>query len=302
MTFRVSVEEYEIIMKKIAESGLNNQEYILRAVLNTTIQSNAELKELLPELKRVSIELNRQGNNLNQIATVLNQRGYVDYKNILSQTLEAVQDTIEGVKEVWQFKAVSSKSPIKTAIAYVSKEEKTEQKLLSGYNLTSPETAYDEMQTTKEVWSKTDGRTYKHYVQSFAPDEVITPEQAHAIAKEFVESCPQFNGFEVLIATHQDREHIHTHFIINSVSFEDGHKFQQKSTELQEMKDLSDKICLEHGLSLTQKGRTFDGKEREETTAYTKEQYRLLQKAEQGKVKSYVQDIALVVMGCREQA
>ena len=199
-------------------------------------------------------------------------------------------------------KAVSSKSPIKTAIAYVSKEEKTEQKLLSGYNLTSPETAYDEMQTTKEVWSKTDGRTYKHYVQSFAPDEVITPEQAHAIAKEFVESCPQFNGFEVLIATHQDREHIHTHFIINSVSFEDGHKFQQKSTELQEMKDLSDKICLEHGLSLTQKGRTFDGKEREETTAYTKEQYRLLQKAEQGKVKSYVQDIALAVMGCREQA
>lgn len=199
-------------------------------------------------------------------------------------------------------KAVSSKSPIKTAITYVSKEEKTDQKLLSGYNLTAPETAYDEMQITKEVWNKTDGRTYKHYVQSFAPDEEITPEQAHIIAKEFVESCPHFKGFEVLIATHQDREHIHTHFILNSVSFEDGHKFQQKSTELQAMKDLSDKICLEHGLSLTQKGRTFDGKEREETTAYKKEQYRLLQKAEQGRAKSYVQDTALVVMACREQA
>lgn len=199
-------------------------------------------------------------------------------------------------------KAVSSKSPIKTAIAYVSNKEKTEQKLLSGYNLTAPETAYDEMQITKEVWNKTDGRTYKHYVQSFAPDEKITPEQAHTIAKEFVESCPQFKGFEVLIATHQDREHIHTHFILNSVSFEDGHKFQQKSTELQEMKDLSDKICLENGLSLTKKGRTFDGKEREETTAYKKEQYRFLQRAEQGEVKSYVQDIALTVMECREQA
>lgn len=199
-------------------------------------------------------------------------------------------------------KAVSSKSPIKTAIVYVSKEEKTDQKLLSGYNLTAPETAYDEMQITKEVWNKTDGRTYKHYVQSFAPDEEITPEQAHTIAKEFVESCPQFKGFEVLIATHQDRKHIHTHFILNSVSFEDGHKFQQKSTELQAMKDLSDKICLEHGFSLTQKGRTFDGKEREETTAYKKEQYRLLQKAEQGRAKSYVQDIALAVMECREQA
>ena len=199
-------------------------------------------------------------------------------------------------------KAVSSKSPIKTAIAYVSKAEKTDQKLLSGYNLTAPETAYDEMQTTKEVWNKTDGRTYKHYVQSFASDETITPEQAHAIAKEFVECCPQFKGFEVLISTHQDREHIHTHFILNSVSFEDGHKFQQKSTELQEMKDLSDKICLEHGLSLTHKGRTFNGKEREETTAYKKEQYRLLQRAEQGEVKSYVQDIALAIMDYREQA
>ena len=158
------------------------------------------------------------------------------------------------------------------------------------------------MQITKEVWNKTDGRTYKHYVQSFAPDEEITPEKAHFIAKEFVERCPQFKGFEVLIVTHQDREHIHTHFILNSVSFEDGHKFQQKSTELQEMKDLSDKICLENGLSLTKKGRTFDGKEREETTAYKKEQYRFLQRAEQGEVKSYIQDIALAVMECREQA
>lgn len=102
MTFRVSAEEYEIIMKKIAESGLNNQEYILKTVLHTTVQSNAELKELLPELKKVSTELKRQGNNLNQIATVLNQRGYVDYKNTLPQTLEAVQDAIEGVKEIWQ--------------------------------------------------------------------------------------------------------------------------------------------------------------------------------------------------------
>ena len=69
-------------------------------------------------------------------------------------------------------KAVSSKSSIKIAIAYVSKEEKTEHKLLSGYNLSLPETAYEEMQITKEIWNKTDGRTYKHYIQSFAPDEV----------------------------------------------------------------------------------------------------------------------------------
>lgn len=199
-------------------------------------------------------------------------------------------------------KAVSSKAPISTAIDYVSKDEKTENKLLSGYNITSPDAAMDEMQVTKEVWGKTGGRTYKHFVQSFAPDENITPEQAHEIATQFAEQCPLFKGFEVLIATHKDREHIHTHFVVNSVNFEDGHKFQMKSTELQDMKDLSDKLCRERGLTITRKGKTFHGEDREETTAYSKETYRLLQKAAQGKTDSYVQNIALAVLECREQA
>ena len=199
-------------------------------------------------------------------------------------------------------KAVSSKAPISTVIDYVSKDEKTEDKLLSGYNLTSPDTAKDEMQATKEVWGKTGGRTYKHFVQSFAPDENITAEQAHELAVKFAEQCQQFKGFEVLIATHQDRKHIHTHFVVNSVNFENGHKFQMKSTELQDMKDLSDKLCAERGLSITKKGKTFHGEDREETTAYSKEQYQLLKFAEQGKKQSYVQDIALAVLQCREQA
>ena len=199
-------------------------------------------------------------------------------------------------------KAVSSKAPISTVIDYVSKDEKTEDKLLSGYNLTSPDTAKDEMQATKELWGKTGGRTYKHFVQSFAPDEDITPQQAHELAVKFAEQCPQFKGFEVLIATHQDREHIHTHFVLNSVNFEDGHKFQMKSNELQEMKDLSDKLCAERGLSITKKGKTFHGEDREETTAYSKEQYQLLQSAEKGKAQSYVQDIALAVLQCRTEA
>ena len=199
-------------------------------------------------------------------------------------------------------KAVSSKAPISTVIDYVSKDEKTGDKLLSGYNLTSPDTAKNEMQATKEVWGKTGGRTYKHFVQSFAPDENITAEQAHELAVKFAEQCSQFKGFEVLIATHQDREHIHTHFVVNSVNFENGHKFQMKSTELQDMKDLSDKLCAERGLSITKKGKTFHGEDREETTAYSKEQYQLLKSAEQGKKQSYVQDIALAVLQCREQA
>lgn len=198
-------------------------------------------------------------------------------------------------------KAVSSKASINTAIEYVTKEEKTEKKLVSGYNC-QPENVAEEMQLTKEAWGKTDGRTYKHIVQSFHPDEPITPDEAHQIAQEFAEKCPQFQGFEVLIATHEDKKHIHTHFIINSVSYEDGHKFQQSKQELKQWKELSDEILKEHGLKIVQKGKTYEGKDREETSTYTKEAHRRQKKAEAGEIKSYVQNIALAVMEERKKA
>lgn len=198
-------------------------------------------------------------------------------------------------------KAVSSHASIVQALNYVMKDEKTTEKLLSGLNC-EPETVKDEMQITKILWGKTGGRTYKHFVQSFSPEEQITPAQAHQIAKEFAARCPQFKDFEVLIATHEDREHVHTHFILNSVSCVDGHKFRMHKSELQQMKELSDVICSERGMHITEKGKTFSGQEREETSAYKKETYQLLKQAEQGTVKSYVQEIALAVMNCQETA
>ena len=84
-------------------------------------------------------------------------------------------------------KAVSSKAGINTVLDYVMQEEKTEQKLLSGLNCV-PDTVKDEMRVTKLLWDKDGGRTYKHFVQSFAPGEKIDPEQAHQIAK----STPEY--------------------------------------------------------------------------------------------------------------
>lgn len=199
-------------------------------------------------------------------------------------------------------KAVSSHAPIGTAIDYVEKREKTEERLLYGIRVT-PETAKEEMQATKEIYGKTDGRTYKHFVQSFAPGENITPEKAHEIAKEFAESCPLFKGYEVLIATHKDKKHVHTHFIINSVSFEDGKKFQMSSKDLQKMKDRSDEICHEHGLSICEKNKTFDGHERTGITAWTKEKYHFLQDMLEGRsVKSYVYNTMEVVKDSMNRA
>lgn len=198
-------------------------------------------------------------------------------------------------------KAVSSKAGIGQALDYVTKDEKTEKKLVSGLNC-EPDTAKDEMQATKELWGKTEGRTYKHFVQSFAPEEKIEPEQAHCIACQMAAERPEWKGFEVLIATHQDKDHIHSHFIVNSVSFENGHKLQQSRADLQNMKDMSDEICRQQGFHITEKGKTFSGDVREETVAWKKETYQLLKQAEQGKVKSYVQDIALAVLDCKETA
>ena len=198
-------------------------------------------------------------------------------------------------------KAVSSRAGIKTILNYVMKEEKTEQKLLSCLNCT-PDMVQEQMEFTKRLWGKNGGRTYKHFVQSFAPEENIDPVQAHQIACQLAASRPEWQDFEVLIATHEDKEHIHTHFVVNSVSYVAGHKLQQSKAELQAMKDYSDQLCAKYGLHITEKGKTFDGQEREETAAFSKDTYQLLKKAEQGEVKSYVQDIALAILDCREKA
>ncbi|MEQ2930234.1 relaxase/mobilization nuclease domain-containing protein [Agathobaculum butyriciproducens] len=198
-------------------------------------------------------------------------------------------------------KAVSSRAGIKTILNYVMKEEKTEKKLLSCLNCT-PDMVQEQMEFTKRLWGKNGGRTYKHFVQSFAPEENIDPVQAHQIACQLAASRPEWQDFEVLIATHEDKKHIHTHFVVNSVSCVDGHKIQQSKAELQAMKDDSDRLCMQHGLHITEKGKTFDGHNREETAAFSKDTYQMLKKAEQGEVKSYVQDIALAILKCREQA
>ena len=155
-------------------------------------------------------------------------------------------------------KAVSSRAGIKTILNYVMKEEKTEQKLLSCLNCT-PDMVQEQMEFTKRLWGKNGGRTYKHFVQSFAPEENIDPVQAHQIACQLAASRPEWQDFEVLIATHEDKKHIHTHFVVNSVSCVDGHKIQQSKAELQAMKDYSDQLCAKYGLHITEKGKGYLG-------------------------------------------
>lgn len=123
-----------------------------------------------------------------------------------------------------------------------------------------------------------------------SPNRIL---QAHQIAKEFVEQCPLFSDFEVVYATHVDKEHIHTHFVVNSVSFANGHKFQMSKKDLEDMKSLNNKLCIEHGFTVLEIERKKS--DRKEIIAYDMAKYQFLKKAKEGKVKSYVQDTAVAV-------
>ena len=114
--------------------------------------------------------------------------------------------------------------------------------------------AVEQMQITKELFGKTDGVEHYHYVQSFAESDNISPELANEIGQQIAKEL--FPGYEGIIATHTDTKKIHNHFDFNSVNWETGLKLQIGPPELQKMKDLSDKICLEHGLSVVDQTQT----------------------------------------------
>lgn len=107
--------------------------------------------------------------------------------------------------------------------------------------------AITEFEATKAAWSKEDGIRFYQYVQSFSPEEHITHKQAHEIALEF--AAKAWPGYEVLVVTHCDTTHIHSHFVINSVSFENGLKLRQHPDTLLHLRKLSDERCAAHGFS-----------------------------------------------------
>ena len=143
-------------------------------------------------------------------------------------------------------------SAMRAVINYCQQEYKTfdsrsKRQLVSGINCDGAN-SYREFMATKKVYGKADGILFYQYAQSFSPTEKLTPEQAHEISTEFAEKA--WPGQEVLVATHCDASHIHTHFVINSVSFESGKKLRQSPSTLRQLRALSDEICLAHGLSV----------------------------------------------------
>lgn len=145
--------------------------------------------------------------------------------------------------KLWKFK-----SRLDRLIDYAINGEKTENKLyVSGINC-MPDTAFYEMDNTKKQFFKTGGIECYHGYQSFAEGEV-TAEQAHEIGVKLAEEI-WGDRFQVIVSTHLNTDNIHNHFVLNSVSFIDGKRFCNTKNDYAIMRNTSDKLCEEYGLSV----------------------------------------------------
>lgn len=169
--------------------------------------------------------------------------------------------------------AISSKASIKRIINYVTQDKKTTSDLITGKDCMA-ESCLEEMLYTKNLYNKTGGRQYIHIIQSFDSKDNLTPNQVHDAGLKLANT---FNGFQVLVATHIDKEHLHNHLVINSVSFENGYKIQMSKKDLQYLKNYSDKICLEMGASVIPK--------KDKTNYIKRNEYRVAERGESWKFK-----------------
>ena len=199
-------------------------------------------------------------------------------------------------------KRTNTHGAMRNCIEYVLRQDKTSELLtyITGpycHNEINYDLVYRTFLEEKKMWNKDTGRMYAHNIISWHKDEQITPEQAFEFGKEFAENW--FSGFQTLVAVHKDKDHIHCHLVTNSVSYEDGRKLHNTRKDLERMKQLTNQMCRERGLTVAEKGKHFDGSqiEKGEVIAWSKDKYNLF--CQQVK-DSFVADCAMAVLKALE--
>ena len=199
-------------------------------------------------------------------------------------------------------KRTNTHGAMRNCIEYVLRQDKTSELItyVTGpycHNEINYDLVYRTFLEEKKMWNKDTGRMYAHNIISWHKDEQITPEQAFEFGKEFAENW--FSGFQTLVAVHKDKDHIHCHLVTNSVSYEDGRKLHNTKKDLERMKQLTNQMCRERGLTVAEKGKHFDESqiEKGEVIAWSKDKYNLFRQ----QVKdSFVADCAMAVLKALE--
>ena len=164
----------------------------------------------------------------------------------------------------------------------------------------TPRTVFQEFQRVRQMFGKdvNGSRTYLHGTVSFAPREV-SAEEAKDFAVELVEQV--YPGHQVLVVSHTDANHPHAHFVVETVSYENGKMLHTSKHDLEQAKKLCEQMCRDRGLSIAQKGHHADGTPFEdgEFTTWEKNKYHQLVKDPK---KSYLVTLALAVQDCADAA
>ena len=140
---------------------------------------------------------------------------------------------------------------LRDVLNYADNDTKTEQHLYTSSLNCTREFAIQEFELTKERFGKRGGIVAVHATQSFEEKD-LSPKEAHDIGTQLAKEL-WGDRFQVIVATHLNTEHVHNHFVINSVSFKDGKKFHLTNYCWHDMKEASDRLCKEHGLSVIEK-------------------------------------------------
>ncbi len=171
-----------------------------------------------------------------------------------------VQSNIKKVVDYAEDKTKTNLSNYKDlveTINYAQNKDKTEESLfVDGINC-DPNNATNEMIKAKKHFMKTDGILAWHAYQSFKEGEV-TPDEAHKIGLELANEM-WGDRFQIVVTTHLNTDHLHNHFVVNSVSFVDGKKYNADRNSYAEFRRLNDEICREHGKSYLEEKKTKSG-------------------------------------------
>lgn len=195
----------------------------------------------------------------------VNIRGYagadkLDYlRNTINQFILDFQKKVYARGDDFNSSDKNIKSNLQTVINYGKNGDKTENGILVSSINCNVATSYEEMALTKKFFHKEDKILGYHIIQSFKGYE-ITPEGANQIGKELAEEL-WGDKYQVVICTHINKENVHNHIIINSVSFVDGNKYHNSNSEIAFMKEISDRLCLNYGLSIVNTSKADKEKE-----------------------------------------
>lgn len=157
---------------------------------------------------------------------------------------------ITKIMNIMESEGRNPASHLKNALEYIQNPDKTEECVLVGGINCLPDTAFEQMEETKNIFHKTGKRQGYHVIISFSPEEKVTAEQAMYVLEHFAKEVLS-DDYEAVYAVHTDREHMHGHLIWNSVSMTTGKKYNSpKSNWKNHLQPITNKYCDELGLSI----------------------------------------------------